>query len=226
MILALFVALICYLIVQVVFISRNGIKEPLIPPKGNILIIDTETDCIPKDCDATALNTENSPRIIGLAYNKIAPNGQLLSKNYFIISPDYFSIGSGEPNIDICSNTDIQENRISIKIVLDWIDKEAVDCKYLVAHNIDFVYAVVFSEYSRLNLDTNNLSSLKRICTMKGSINIFKIPSSNGYKNPSLNDLHQELFSSGITGMNNPQTNAEHCMRCFKELFNRKVIRL
>ena len=60
---------------------------------------------------------------------------------------------------------------------------------------------------------------------MKMSTNFCKISSSKGYKYPKLAELYRKLFSISISGVHNAQTDAEACMKCFKELYNQKVIK-
>lgn len=225
MILALFVAFICYVIAQVIVSSKTGSNIPLVKPTGNLLIFDTETNGFPKDWKASLCDTDNWARIVSIAWNKIAPNGELLSKNYAIIKPDGFSINREATSIHGISNENAEQNGFSLKDVLLFFEKEVNDCKYLVAHNIEFDYAVVFAEYTRTNITTSNFSSLTKICTMKKSTDFCKIPSSKGYKYPKLNELHQKLFSTNISNLHNAQTDADMCMKCFKELYNQKVIK-
>ena len=110
MILALFVAFICYVIAQVIVSSKTGSNIPLVKPTGNLLIFDTETNGFPKDWKASLCDTDNWPRIVSIAWNKIAPNGELLSKNYAIIKPDGFSINREATSIHGISNENAEQN--------------------------------------------------------------------------------------------------------------------
>jgi DNA polymerase III epsilon subunit-like protein len=225
MIIALFVAFICYIIAQIIVSSKKESNVPLVKPTGNLLIFDTETNGFPNDWKASLYDTDNWPRIVSIAWNKIAPDGQLLSNNYAIIKPDGFSINAGSTSVHGISNANAEQNGLSLKDVLLLFEKELSDCKYLVAHNIEFDFAVVFAEYTRTNITTENFSSLTKICTMKKSTDFCRIPSSKGYKYPKLNELYQKLFSTTISNEHNAQIDADACMKCFKELYNKKVIK-
>ena len=225
MILALIVAFIAYIIAQVIVNSTKNNNNGLVPPSGNILIFDTETNSFPKDWKTLLHDTYNCPRLVSISWNKIAPDGKLLSNKNYLIKPDGFSIDIASINVHGITNEFAQKNGQPLKeIVLEFND-EIGDCKYIVAHNIEFDYAVIFNEYMRLNLDAGNLCTLKQICTMKKSTDFCKIQSSKGYKYPKLNELHQKLFQKSISTEHNAQTDAEACMRCFKELYNKKVIK-
>src|SRR6266542_1526581 len=204
MILALFVALLAYIIAQIVVSSKKykG-DEPLILPSGNIMIFDTETNGFPKDWKASLYDTDNWSRVVSIAWNKIAPNGQLLSSKYYLIKPDNYSIQEEATSIHGISTEMAKAKGVSLKYAIEDFNSDISDCKCLVAHNIEFDYPTVFAEYYRLMMNTTTLSSLKRICTMKISTDFCKIPSAKGYKYPKLNELNQKLFSTSISGTHN-----------------------
>ena len=124
MILALVVAFIAYLVAQFFVSNRKGESSSLIKPTGNLLIFDTETNGFPKDWKASLYDTDNWPRIVSIAWNKIAPNGQILSSNYAIIKPDGFSINAGSTSIHGISNANAEQNGLSLKDVLLLFEKE------------------------------------------------------------------------------------------------------
>lgn len=223
MIVALIVAFFAYLIAQLIL--SYGKNASRVKPKGNLLIFDTETNSFPKSWKASLNDVDNWPRIVSIAWNKIAPNGLLLSNKNYIIRPDRFFIVNEATSIHGITNEVAQQKGVLLKDVLEQFNKEVSDCTYLVAHNIEFDYAVTFCEYTRLKINTSNLSSLKQICTMKMSKDFCKIRSSKGYKYPKLSELYQKLFSVSIPNAHNAQIDAETCMKCFKELYNQKVIK-
>lgn len=226
MILALFVALVAYIIAQIIVSSKKykG-DEPLIPPSGNIVIFDTETNGFPKDWNASLYDTENWSRVVSIAWNKISPSGQLLLSKYYLIKPDDYSIEEEATSIHGISTEIAKAKGVNIKYAIEDFNSDISDCRYLVAHNIEFDYPIVFAEYCRLNMSTTTLGALKQICTMKTSTDFCKIPSAKGYKYPKLNELHQKLFSTSIQVTHNAQADAEATMKCLKELYNKKIIR-
>lgn len=225
MILALFVALIAYIIAQIIVSFKSSKDDPLVPPSGNIMIVDTETNGFPKDWKGSLYDTDNWARVVSIAWNKIAPNGQLLTTKYYVISPDNYSIQSEATSIHGISTETAQKEGVAIKQAIEDFNSDIEDCKYLAAHNIEFDFPTVFAEYLRLNLNTDRLNSLRQICTMKVSTDYCKIPSAKGYKYPKLNELHQKLFSASITQAHNAKVDAEITMKCLKELYNKKVLR-
>lgn len=226
MILALFVALIAYIIAQIIVSNSKTTKaDPLVPPSGNIMIVDTETNGFPKDWKGSLYDTDNWARVVSIAWNKIAPNGQLLATKYYVINPDSYIIQNEATNIHGISTEKAKTEGIAIKQAIEDFNSDLQDCKYLAAHNIEFDYPTVFAEYLRLNLNTDKLSSLRQICTMKASTEFCKISSAKGYKYPKLNELHQKLFSTSIAQAHNAKVDAEITTKCLKELYNKKVLR-
>lgn len=225
MIIAIIVTIIAFFIAQFIFKGKNSDNSTLIKPNGNILIFDTETNGFPQNWNASLTDTENWPEIVSIAWYKIAPSGETLSQNYYIIKPGGFFISESSTNIHGISNEDAFSNGKSLNKVLNEFNTEASNCKYLVAHNIEFDYAVVYAEFIRENIGTENLSSLKQICTMKSSTNFCKIQSSRGFKYPKLPELYQKLFSTPLVVTHNAKDDAESCMKCFKELYNKKIIK-
>jgi len=224
MIVTLIIAFLCYGLAKYV-VNSNDSNNSLIVPSGNILIFDTETDGFPLNYKASIYETNNWPRIESIAWNKIAPNGQLLSSKYFVKKPNGFSEESTSTTIHGVSNEYVNLIGLSLKEIILLFENELSDCHYLVAHNIEFDYAIVFSEYRRVELNTTRISSIKKICTMKKSITFCKLPSKKGYKYPKLSELYYKLFGISISNEYNSQTNANVCMKCLKELFNLKIIK-
>lgn len=222
MIVALIGCLIAYIIAQVIVNSKSG---NLIPPSGNLLIFDTETNGLPNNWKASLYDTNNWPRIVSISWIKIAPTGEQLDRKYYIIKPDGFVINSSATAIHGISNDRANTDGLRLIEVLKQFEKEVRESKYLIAHNIEFDYAVTFAEFTRANLETKSLSSTKQICTMKQSTDFCRLPSNKGYKYPKLNELHQKLFSTTILTTHDAETDAETCMKCFKELYNQKIIK-
>jgi len=225
MIIALIVAFFCYLIAQIIINSSNKVGNPLKLPTGNILIFDTETNGLPLDWKGRLDDTNNWPRIVSIAWYKISASGFILANKYFTIKPDGFSITNDSTNIHGITNQAAQQSGVALKDVLELFNSDIKDSKYLVAHNLEFDYAVTFCEYLRLKSNPTYFSSLDQICTMRRSTDFCKIPSSKGYKYPKLSELYRKLFSESISGIHNAQIDAEACMKCFKELYNQKIIK-
>lgn len=223
MILALIVAFFCYLIAQLIL--SHGKNKPRLKPTGNLLIFDTETSGFPKNWKAALDDIDNWPRIVSISWNKIEPSGLLLSNKNFFIKPNDYFISNESVAIHGITNEVAHQKGFLLSDVLEEFNKELTDCSYLIAHNIEFDYAVTFCEYLRLKINTNKLSSIKQICTMKMSTDFCKIRSSKGYKYPKLSELYQKLFTVPISNAHNAQADADACMKCFKELYNQNVIK-
>jgi DNA polymerase III epsilon subunit-like protein len=99
--------------------------------------------------------------------------------------------------------------------------------KRSLAHNLDFDLPIVTTEFLRCKLETH-LAEKQRFCTMKtpGIISWCKIPakSGRGYKWPTLNELHTQLFQEEFADCHNAGADVEACAGCYFELRKRGII--
>ena len=216
------ILIIAFIISQIIISWRNN---KIIPPTGNILIIDTETTGFPSNWNAKPDDTSVWPRIVTIAWIKIGPNGAIKNQNYKVIKTDGFSIPESASNIHGITNAIANTDGESLAEILSILEEDLKDCNYIVAHNIEFDYPILLCEFKRLKIETK-LKSLVQVCTMKLSTDYCKIQTSKGYKYPSLNELNIKLFGTKIAGLHNSKLDAEICLKCFKELFNLGVIKL
>jgi DNA polymerase III subunit epsilon len=105
----------------------------------------------------------------------------------------------------------------------DDINRE--DMSKIVAHNIDFDYGVAGAEFLRAGF-WNHLDDRPRVCTMKCSTGLCKIPQKNGrgYKWPKLEELHRFLFDVGFEGAHDARNDVAAGLRCYRELVRRGVL--
>lgn len=225
MILGLLVALIAFIAAKLVFNSSSHSKFSRTPPSGNLIIFDTVTNGLPLSWKADIFNISNWPRIVSISWYKIAPDGRVLGKESHIINPAEFTYKFDAVQVHGITQEYAVLHGSYLKEVLEKFEAAVSDASYLIAHNIEFDFPVILSEYSRSRISQTNLLSLKRICTMKSSKEYCNIKTPRGLKYPKLEELYQKLFRSPLPITHNSMNDAEACMKCFKELYNKNILK-
>jgi DNA polymerase III epsilon subunit-like protein len=120
------------------------------------------------------------------------------------------------------------EKITSIKHAIEEFMSDFMDSQYVVAHNIDFDKKMILAELYRLNklehfksvLNNNNF-----FCTMKNTINKFKIKGINGYgkiyyKLPKLSRSYKKIFGyePNSESLHNALVDVVVCLRIFCKL--------
>jgi DNA polymerase III epsilon subunit-like protein len=89
----------------------------------------------------------------------------------------------------------------------------------LVAHNLDYDWGVLASEFVRTGKPLSGLE-IPGICTMKSTTELCCLPRLGGfgYKWPTLEELHACLFGRSYEGIHDASRDLEACARCFFKL--------
>jgi DNA polymerase III epsilon subunit-like protein len=207
------------------FRSKGNGESALRPPPGNLIIFDTETTGKPIDFNVSYSTPGNWPRLVQIAWIKIAPNGKEINRASYIVCPSDFKIPEEATKIHGISHQQACNLGIKIDDVVNRFNDDLMDCRYLVAHNIAFDFNVIGAEMFRLGR-LEQLKAKEQICTMRLSTNYCKLIGSYGqYKWPKLSELYRTLFMKEVIERHDALYDAEICLLCFKELFNRQVIR-
>jgi DNA polymerase-3 subunit epsilon len=193
-------------------------------PRGNIVVYDTETNGLPRNWKARFDDTNNWPRAVSLSWYKVTPNFEILSTHSYIIKPENFNFDSDAVRVHGITQAHALAHGVPLAVALSNFENDVMDSAYLVAHNIEFDFPVLYSEYTRTNVNSSRLASLKKICTMKSTVDFCQIHGMYGYKFPKLEELHLKLFNRNFGGAHNSQNDARACLTCLQELYNRNVI--
>ncbi|WP_292425968.1 3'-5' exonuclease, partial [Methanoregula sp.] len=198
------------------------------PPKVSrmFLFLDTETTGLPK-YSATNNPVEKWPRVVQLAWSLYDSDGIPESRNSFIIYPTDFSIPADSARIHGITTERAKAEGVSLFKVLPQFNADVEKAETVVAHNLDFDLPIVTTEFLRCSLETGLLEKQK-FCTMKTPqvVTWCKIPKASGYgyKWPTLNELHLQLFQEEFTDSHNAGADVEACARCYFELRKRGII--
>ncbi len=187
------------------------------------LFFDTETTGLPKSFKAPISDSNNWPRLVQLAWQNYSAKGELISSFNYIIKPVDFVISDEVAKIHRIDQARAEREGVSLLPVLQEFKKELLNTEFAVAHNFDFDEKIVGAEFFRNSMD-NIFEATRKICTMKGSSNICKIPSRNGYKWPNLTELHTYLFQEGFSEAHDAEADVKALANCFFELKKRGLL--
>jgi len=189
------------------------------------LFLDTETTGLPKFTEIDPV--EKWPRVVQLAWSLYSSDGERESRNSFIIYPTDFSIPMDSARIHGITTERAKAEGVSLYKVLPQFNADVERAETVIAHNLDFDLPIVTTEFLRCSLETN-LPGKQYSCTMKTPqiVSLCKLPSKSrrGYKWPTLNELHLQLFQEEFTDSHNAGADVEACARCYFELKKRGII--
>jgi DNA polymerase III epsilon subunit-like protein len=189
-----------------------------------LLFVDTETTGLPK---FSSNDFEKWPRVVQLAWALYDHDGNRESLNSFIIYPTDFLIPQDAATIHGITTERAKKEGVSLHKVLPQFNSDVEKANTIIAHNLDFDLPSVNTEFMRCKLETN-LSKKQRFCTMKTQkiVSYCKLPSPSGmgYKWPTLNQLHLQLFETEFTDNHNASADVEACAKCYFELRRRGII--
>lgn len=184
------------------------------------LIFDTETTGLPKKWEVEITDTSNWPRLVQLAWLLFDKEGEEIESKSFIIKPCGFIIPSEISCIHGISTERALNVGHPLEEVLYHFNNDLNKATILIAHNIDFDEKVLRAEFHRLGIH-NSIQSMKKICTMKSTVDFCKFKSTHGYRWPKLPELYFKLFNKKITDSHNAEDDVRNTALCFWELVKR-----
>ncbi len=188
------------------------------------LFFDTETTGLPKNWKAPVSDVDNWPRLVQLAWAWLDNHGVKWDSYDYIIRPQSFIIPKESSDIHKITQEIAEKKGEDLKKVLDIFSRDVLKAKYIVAHNIDFDEKIIGAEFFRTDM-RDVLSQSSKICTMKETVNVCKIPGfRGGYKFPSLAELHFFLFQEKFDNAHNALADVLATVRCFFELKKRALL--
>lgn len=187
------------------------------------LFFDTETTGLPKSWKAPVTDLGNWPHIVQIAWALFDGQGTQLAFRDFIIKPEGFTIPESATAIHgISTEKALKEGRLRGEVLKEF-SEAVLGSACLVAHNLDFDEKMVRVELLRQGMP-EDLSAMRKICTMKGSTEYCKIPGPYGNKWPKLSELHIKLFDVDFEDQHNAASDVLCCAKCFFELKRRAVL--
>lgn len=185
------------------------------------LFFDTETTGLPKNWKAPVSDSDNWPRLVQLSWAWFDSYGVKWDVYDYIISPQGFIIPKEVSDIHKITQEIAEQKGEDLKKVLNIFSQDVLKAKHIVAHNIDFDEKIVGAELFRTKMN-DIFEQVNKVCTMKESVNICRIPSFRGtYKYPNLSELHHFLFQEKFDNAHNALADVLATARCFFELRKR-----
>lgn len=201
----------------------NNITPTEIEQTNRILFFDTETTGLPRNYNAPVSDLDNWPRLVQLSWIVTDANGNDIKVKDFIIKPDGFTIPEESSKVHgITTEMAIRDGNPLQNVLEEFItDIETADM--IVGHNVEFDKKIVGAEFLRCNIQSKALDK-RTVCTMKSSTNYCALPGKNGYKWPTLQELHNKLFGESFEDAHNSLNDIKATKKCFFELKIRQII--
>jgi len=182
--------------------------------------LDCETTGLPRTRYFSPEEVDGWPRLVQIAWGRCDSLGNVTEARCHIIRPEGFRIPADATRIHGITHAHAVRVGKELTEVLDEF-REAVDCPgtVLVAHNLDYDWGVLASEFVRMSKPVSVLE-IPGICTMKSTTGVCRLPRPGGfgYKWPTLEELHACLFGRSYEGAHDASHDLEACARCFFKL--------
>jgi DNA polymerase III subunit epsilon len=190
-----------------------------------VLFYDTETTGLPTKRSARPDEVDCWPRMAQLAWAVGDGTSEPETHNY-IVKPDGWVMPDHVAKIHGITQARALDEGIHIVDILEQFRDDLASVDTVAAHNQDFDYGVAGAEFLRYNF-FNHLDDKPRVCTMRCSTGLCKIPQKNGrgYKWPKLMELHTLLFGVGFENAHGASVDVAAGVRCYWELVKRGVLR-
>jgi len=183
------------------------------------IFFDTETSGLPKNFNIPFYkDLGNFPRIVSLSWILTDDFGVEVERGNHIIRPNGFQIEGSEIHGITTAEALLKGQDLKETLQLFGSMYKRGFMPTLVAHNMNFDYNVLFSEFMRMFPEKNWAINLPTICTMKSLTDFCEIEGKYGYKWPSLNELHNKLFGCGFDNAHNSMADTEAMKNCFFEI--------
>ncbi|VVU95698.1 hypothetical protein CPAV1605_1453 [seawater metagenome] len=200
------------------------------PPESLFLIVDVETNGLPKKRKCHYSELEIWPRIVQMSWGIYDKKGENIKFEDHIIKPVDFTIDKKSESIHGISQEKALEEGKSIKDILKKFQKDVslTNIKSIICHNVEFDINVIKSEFCRAEskLKKKNISTL---CTMLATTNFCKLELKYGYSNykyPKLEELFKILFNKNMEKAHDSKYDVINLATCFFKLLNDENINL
>jgi DNA polymerase-3 subunit alpha len=194
------------------------------------MVLDTESNGLPKFFDSDPYKSEDRPEIIQMAWQLYNDDFELIKEKSLLIKPSKKIIWDEQAlNLTGLSKEKLEKEGINIKDAMEHFFYDLSASSVVIGHNIEYDLKIIKAEIARNNIDLVawvppdnkiiiDFDKLKTFCTMKNTMEFVGIRSSNEFKYPSLNELYQRLFIRKLTNSHNAISDVKATAECFKEL--------
>ena len=191
-----------------------------------VLIFDTETTGLPLGRNPSITELEKWPHIIQLSFILYESDdvSMILCEDHIIKLDKTVNISEGSVRIHGITRSQSTRKGIPLEEAMNAFNNALNMADCVVGHNISFDKRMIMAESNRLNISqyfTNgNGRGIKEYCTMKNSIKLCAIETTNKYgttyfKYPKLQELHVKLFGNIPNGTHDSMRDVLICLRCY-----------
>jgi DNA polymerase III subunit epsilon len=187
---------------------------------SRFLLVDCETTGLPRTRHFSPDHVEDWPRLVQIAWGRCDSSGKMAEARCHIIRPEGFRIPADATAIHGITHAHARRVGRGLGEVLDeFLEEARRPGTVLVAHNLEYDWAVLASEFVRTGKPLSILD-IPGICTMKSTTEVCCLPRPGGYgfKWPTLEELHTCLFGRTYEGTHDASRDLEACARCFFKL--------
>ena len=129
------------------------------------LIFDTETTGLPRDWNAPLTDANNWPRCVQIAWQLHDKDGNCISHEDYLVTPDGYTIPYDSEKIHGISSALAEKEGIPLAEVLEKFRLILNQCEFVGGHNVKFDLNIMGAEFLRLG-DHNPLDNLPVIDTL------------------------------------------------------------
>lgn len=172
------------------------------------------------------------PRVVQVAWSTYEGTSKSMEKSA-LVRPEDFGIPDKATEVHGITTEDAQREGSPLQKVLDQLEEALNSAEVIVAHNADFDVKTLAAEYFRHDWEKTHSGAEVRppvqqqsyVCTMKSGTDLCAIPreEASGYKWPTLQELHEELFGETFEDAHDALADVKACARCFFEMRDRGV---
>lgn len=185
------------------------------------LIINADSTCLPPRGAKPLTEPERWPPLVALSWALYASPSEQVIWRYAVIHPDGFTIPDRSVVHHGVTHEKALDEGLPIADVLQSLndDISLYAPSRVVAHQVSFHLGMLMAECRRNRIPMRFLGP-RTFCTLKGSISLCQIPSytGEGYKWPSLSELHYHLLEHPTEDAQQPGGKVLTVARCFFKL--------
>lgn len=143
-------------------------------------------------------------------------DGIVLKKHTYVLSSEeLYNLESIDHALMDCKNAKLIAKN-STEILQSFVADLDL-CDQIISHNLEFVFNIIKKEIIKKKIKINR-NNMQGYCTMKGSVNLCKIPRGNGYKYPKLTELYYHLFGVEVNSFSNAEIDVFRISKCYHKM--------
>lgn len=187
------------------------------------LVYDTETTDRPKAFNADALDTDNWPRVLQLAWATVDLDARqvLEQRSSLIWLPADVQIVPEAQAVHGIGHELLRRHGNDLEAEVAAFGAALQHADLAVCHNVGFDRPVMACESVRAGTGdwiTEAILGKRHFCTMRAGTPLCQLPGKYGFKWPRLVELHEHLLGCDFSGAHDAMADVMACVRCLEEL--------